>query len=59
MPKILTRVRCNDAGMTTAEYAVGTCATAGLGGILMKLLTGDNVANLLWNVVKGAFSFLF
>lgn len=59
MAKILTRVRRNDAGMTTAEYAVGTCATAGLGGILIKLLTGDNVTNLLWNVVKSAFSFLF
>ena len=59
MSNILARVRRSDAGMTTAEYAVGTCATAGLGGLLIKLLTGDNVMNLLWNIIKGAFSFLF
>ena len=49
----------NDAGMTTAEYAVGTVAAAGLGGILIKLLTSPEVQDLIWKIVQQAFSFLF
>lgn len=30
----------SDRGITTAEYAVGTAAGAGLAGLLYKLLTG-------------------
>jgi hypothetical protein len=32
----------NEEGMTTAEYAVGTVAAAGLGGLLLKMLTKHN-----------------
>ena len=35
----LTRRR-GQRGITTAEYAVGTAAGAGLAGLLYKLLTG-------------------
>jgi Flp pilus assembly pilin Flp len=31
----------DDTGAATAEYAVVTVAAAGLGGILLKLLTSD------------------
>jgi hypothetical protein len=55
-----TRERlANEAGMTTAEYAVGTVAAAGLGGILIKLLTSPEVQDLIWKIVQQAFSFLF
>lgn len=33
--------RSSEAGITTAEYAVGTAAGAGLAGLLYKLLSGD------------------
>lgn len=46
----------DDEGLTTAEYAVGTVAVAGLGGVLIKLLTSDAVRDLIWTVVKGAFA---
>jgi hypothetical protein len=49
------RLRAED-GLTTAEYAVGTVAVAGLGGVLIKLLTSDAVRDLIWTVVKGAFA---
>lgn len=49
----------NDEGMTTAEYAVGTVAAAGLGGLLLKMLTSPEVQELLWSIVQQAFSFLF
>jgi len=49
----------DDQGMTTAEYAVGTVAAAGLGGVLLKLLTSPEVQDLIWKIVQHAFSFLF
>lgn len=49
----------DDTGLTTAEYAVGTVAVAGLGGVLLKLLTSDGVRDLIWNVITTAFSRFF
>jgi uncharacterized membrane protein YccC len=49
----------NEEGMTTAEYAVGTVAAAGLGGLLLKMLTSPEVQELLWSIVQQAFSFFF
>lgn len=46
----------DDEGLTTAEYAVGTVAVAGLGGVLIKLLTSEAVRDLIWKVVQGAFA---
>ncbi len=48
-----------DAGMTTAEYAVGTVAAAGLGGILIKLLTSSEVRELIWGLLSKAFQSFF
>ena len=48
-----------DDGMTTVEYAVGTVAVAGLGGLLIKLLSSDEVRNLIWSVLSNALSSFF
>jgi hypothetical protein len=53
--RVAARLR-NDDGLTTAEYAVGTIAAAGLGGLLLKLLTSTPVRDLLWSLISGAFS---
>jgi hypothetical protein len=45
--------------MTTAEYAVGTVAAAGLGGILIKLLSSDSVRELIWAALQSAFKAIF
>jgi Protein of unknown function (DUF4244) len=37
----------DECGITTAEYAVGTAAGAGLAGLLYKLLTGGFGEHLL------------
>ena len=45
-----------DDGITTAEYAVGTAAGAGLAGLLYKLLTGgfgDQLLRTLFDHVLG------
>jgi hypothetical protein len=39
--------RRDQHGITTAEYAVGTAAGAGLAGLLFKLLTGGFGEQLL------------
>lgn len=51
-----TRRRRTEAGITTAEYAVGTAAGAGLAGLLYQLLTGgfgDRLLKTLFDHVLG------
>ncbi|NHC16408.1 DUF4244 domain-containing protein [Motilibacter sp. E257] len=45
-----------DAGMTTAEYAVGTIAACGFAGLLLKVVTSDTVSSLLASVVERALA---
>lgn len=59
MKSKIDRLLASEDGMTTAEYAVGTVAAAGLGGVLIKLLTSPEVQDLIWKIVQQAFSFLF
>ena len=48
-----------DSGMTTAEYAVGTVAACGFGGILYKVLTSPDVTRMLKDLVERALSVAF
>jgi len=50
----LRRRWADEAGMTTAEYAVGTVAACGFAGLLLKLLTSQDVLGLLMKVVGKA-----
>lgn len=59
MRTFLSRLRSEERGLTTAEYAVGTCAAVGLGGLLVKLLSSEKMADLLWNLFGKIFDFLF
>ncbi len=56
MSRITQRLRADDEGMTTAEYAVGTVAACGFGGLLYSVLTSDTVQGLLEHAVKFAIS---
>lgn len=56
--KVVARIK-NESGLTTAEYAVGTVAVAGLGGVLVKLLTSDAVRDLIWKLISGVLSKFF
>ena len=49
----------HEAGMTTAEYAVGTVAACGFSGVLYKVITSDAVLSLLKSVISRAFSLSF
>jgi hypothetical protein len=52
----IARRAADEAGMTTAEYAVGTVATCGLGGLLFKLLTSDSFLDILRSVFDKALA---
>ncbi len=45
-----------DAGMTTAEYAVGTIAAVAFAGLLLKVLTSDTVSAALNGIIEEALS---
>ena len=45
-----------DAGMTTAEYAVGTVAACGFSGVLYTLIQSPEVLGLLRDVISKAFT---
>jgi hypothetical protein len=50
--------RSDQRGITTAEYAVGTAAGAGLAGLLFKLLTGGFGEQLLRTLFDHVLSLL-
>ena len=45
-----------DAGMSTAEYAIGTVAACGFAAVLWTVVHSDAVAHLLQGVVERALS---
>jgi hypothetical protein len=48
----------DEAGITTAEYAVGTAAGAGFAGLLYKMLTGGFGDQLLSSLFDHVLSLL-
>ncbi|GGK96708.1 DUF4244 domain-containing protein [Mangrovihabitans endophyticus] len=48
------RSEASDAGMNTAEYAVGTLAAVAFAGILLKVLTSGHVQAALTAVIDRA-----
>ena len=56
---VLTHHLADDSGMTTAEYAVGTIAAAGLGGLLLKIVTSPEMQALVWKAIEQAFRYVF
>ncbi len=48
------RTEAADAGMSTAEYAVGTLAAVAFAGILLKVVSSGNVQAALTAVIDRA-----
>jgi hypothetical protein len=62
MRRLTKRVRSvarDDAGMSTAEYAVGTVAACGFGAILYKILTSGFVVHLVESIISHALHLAF
>jgi hypothetical protein len=48
--------RAGDAGMATAEYAIGLVAAAAFAGILFKIVTSHEVRQLMLGMIHRALS---
>jgi TRAP-type uncharacterized transport system fused permease subunit len=48
------RTEAVDAGMSTAEYAVGTLAAVAFAGVLLKVVSSENVQSALSAVIDRA-----
>ena len=53
LSNLRSRLR-GDAGMNTAEYAVGTLAAVAFAGLLLKVLTSDKVQAALTSIIQRA-----
>ena len=51
-----TRQRGNDAGLATAEYAVVLIAAVGFAGLLITILTSEEVRSTLMGLVRTALT---
>ncbi len=52
----LAGVTEDDAGMSTAEYAIGTIAAAAFAAVLYTVVTGDSIVGALDALVQRALS---
>lgn len=50
-------LRRNDDGAATAEYAIATMAAVGFAGLLVVILRGDEVKQILTDMVRRALTF--
>jgi hypothetical protein len=48
------RTEAADAGMSTAEYAVGTLAAVAFAGVLLKVVTSPHVLTSLTGIIDRA-----
>jgi Flp pilus assembly pilin Flp len=55
----LIRLRDDDSGMSTVEYAVGTVAAAAFAAVLYAVLSGESVVTALTGLVQRALSVTF
>ncbi|HEU0240043.1 MAG TPA: DUF4244 domain-containing protein [Micromonosporaceae bacterium] len=46
--------QARDAGMTTAEYAVGTLAAVAFAGVLLKVVTSPSIQSALSAIISKA-----
>ncbi len=55
----LRRLRHDDTGMSTVEYAIGTIAAAAFAAVLYAVVTGNSVVTALTDLVQRALSVTF
>lgn len=53
------RMLPDDAGMVTAEYAIGTIVAAMFAAVLFAVITSDSVFDMITGVIEDALSVKF
>ena len=46
----------DEAGMSTAEYAIGTIAAAAFGAVLYTVVTGDSIVEAITRIIERALN---
>ena len=54
-----TRLRADDRGMSTVEYAIGTLAAAAFAAVLYTVISGDSIVEALTGLVQRALATTF
>jgi len=52
----LARIKNDERGMTTIEYAMGSAAIVGFGGVLIKFFSSDTFRDVIWAIIRNALS---
>ena len=55
----LRRLRDDDAGMSTVEYAIGTIAAAAFAAVLYAVVSGESIVTALTDLVQRALTATF
>jgi hypothetical protein len=55
----LRRLRVDDAGMSTVEYAIGTIAAAAFAAVLYAVVSGESIVTALTELVQRALTATF
>lgn len=53
----MRRLKNDDTGSATAEYAIATMAAVGFAGLLVVIMRSDEVRGILEDLVRNALSF--
>ncbi|GAA5127939.1 DUF4244 domain-containing protein [Pseudonocardia adelaidensis] len=59
LPLRLRKLRRDDHGMSTVEYAIGTVAAAAFGALLYTVVTGESILTALTGIVERALTVTF
>lgn len=51
--------RRREAGLVSAEYAIGTCAAAAFAAVLLAVINSGGVSGMITGVIQTAFEALF
>ena len=55
----IRRLRDDDSGMSTVEYAIGTIAAAAFAAVLYTVVSGDSIVTALTTLVQRALTATF
>lgn len=55
--RVITKLRFDDTGAATAEYAIATMAAVGFAGLLVVIMRSDEIKAILFDLVKSALTF--
>ncbi|SHK42883.1 Protein of unknown function [Pseudonocardia thermophila] len=55
----LRRLRVDDSGMSTVEYAIGTIAAAAFAAILYTVVSGESIVDALTDLIQRALTATF